>query len=133
MSYSNPDDCLPRHLPPLQLLVHSKSRTSVNLDFYFDKAAIAAMGVPVAVMNACFLEESGGFLEIFNKLIEIIRGFVDLHHRSMLMHYFTNKKTSQPSPLALDNKLLANYPSSLTSPNTPSPFPSWTEIKAIAA
>ena len=68
--------------------VHSKNRTSVNLDFYLDKAVIAAMGVPVAVMNACFLEESEGFLEIFNKLTEIIRGFVDLHHRSMLMHYF---------------------------------------------
>ena len=87
-------------------------------------------GVPVALMNACFLEKSEGFLEIFNKLTEIIRGFV--HHRSMLMHYFTNKTTSQPSPLALDNKLLANYPSLLMSPNTPSPFPSCTEIKVIA-
>ena len=39
------------------------------------------------------------FLEIYNKLTEI----------TDFLQYFTNKKTSQLSPLASDNKLLANY------------------------
>ena len=98
----------PSNTTPSPLRGHSKTRTSVQLGILLGLSGDSGDGMERGAAAMGYWEGGGGAVLCINSANQMHKGL----YRCFLLKY--------------QKKIPA-------SPNTPSPFPSWTEIKGIAA